>query len=46
MPTRLLPQFPPTPSGELEGMTQDLNMPAIVRQPQGRLPIPQSLPIE
>jgi len=37
-PTRLLPQAP-TPSGELDGFTQDLHIPAIIRISQGRLPI-------
>jgi cell division protein FtsZ len=37
-PTRLLPQ-PPTPSGEMSGLTDDLHVPAIIRLNQGRLPI-------
>jgi len=37
-PTRLLNQAP-TPSGELDGLTQDLHVPAIIRISQGRLPI-------
>jgi cell division protein FtsZ len=38
-PTRLLPRLP-TPSGELDGLTQDLHVPAIMRiSQQGRLPI-------
>jgi len=37
-PTRLLPNSP-TPSGELDGLTQDLHVPAIMRISQGRLPI-------
>jgi cell division protein FtsZ len=36
-PTRLLPQGP-TPSGEVAG-AEDLHVPAIIRQAQGRLPI-------
>ncbi len=37
-PTRLLPQAP-TPSGEVVGAAEDLHVPAIIRQAQGRLPI-------
>ncbi|HEU4951982.1 MAG TPA: cell division protein FtsZ [Holophagaceae bacterium] len=37
-PTRLLPQAP-TPSGEVLGAAEDLHVPAIIRQAQGRLPI-------
>jgi len=37
-PTRLLPQGP-TPSGEVVGAAEDLHVPAIIRQAQGRLPI-------
>jgi len=37
-PTRLLPRSP-TPSGELDGLTQDLHVPTIMRIHQGRLPI-------
>jgi cell division protein FtsZ len=36
-PTRLLPQAP-TPSGELSGL-DDLHIPAIMRKPQGQLPL-------
>ena len=37
-PTRLTPH-PPTPSGEIDGHSQDLSVPAIIRIPPGRLPI-------
>ena len=37
-PTRLLPQ-PPTHSGEMGSLTDDLHVPAIIRLNQGRLPI-------
>jgi cell division protein FtsZ len=37
-PTRLLAQ-PPTPSGEMSNLTDDLHVPAIIRLNQGRLPI-------
>ncbi len=37
-PTRLLPQGP-TPSGEVASGAEDLHVPAIIRQAQGRLPI-------
>ncbi|MBI4913602.1 MAG: cell division protein FtsZ [Acidobacteria bacterium] len=38
-PTRLLPQQPPTPSGEMVNLADDLHVPAIIRLNQGRLPM-------
>ena len=38
-PTRLLSAQPPTPSGEMTNLSDDLHVPAIIRLNQGRLPM-------